>query len=271
MKINKPIRYTLYLAAVYLFIHIAAYALQEKFFFLEEKLHADHQFNFTNSNISDFEELFLPMENGDQVNGLYFKTKNTAKGDILYFHGNAGSLDRWGDYAHRFTAKGYNILMIDYRGYGKSDGKPSEANFYEDGQKAYDWIRQKSSAQNLIIYGRSIGCGVATHIASKNPAKLLIMETPFNSMHDVVQTRYPFLILKIPLRHRFPNDENLHKIDYPVHIFHGTKDKVVPYNCTLKLKKHFKSGDQFYTIKNAGHNDLINFPEFNKTLDMILE
>jgi len=271
LKINKPFRYILYLVAAYLLIHIVMYALQEKFFFLEEKLHVDHHFNFTQSNTFDFEELFLKMENGDQINGLYFKTKDTVKGDILYFHGNAGNLDRWGTFAHRFTSKGYNILMIDYRGYGKSEGNASEANFYEDGQKAYDWILQKTEAQNLIIYGRSIGCGVATHIAANNPAKLLIMETPFNNMQDVAQTRYPFLILKLPLRHLFPNDQNLPKIKCPIHIFHGNKDKVVPYNCTLKLKDHLKPGDQFYTIKNAGHNDLINFPEFNKTLATILE
>lgn len=263
---RKTLRYLLYLLGLYILIHVAMYGLQEQFFFLEEKLHADHTFNFKN-----FEELNLEMQNGDKVNGLYFKTQDAVKGTILYFHGNAGNLDRWGGFADRFTTQGYNILMIDYRGYGKSEGEPSETNFYEDGQKAYDWILEKTSADNLVIYGRSIGCGVATKVAADNSAKLLVMETPFNNLQDVAQTKYPFLFLKYPLRHLFPNDKHLPKVNCPIHIFHGTADGVVPYECASKLKDHLKPGDQFYTIENGGHNDLINFPQFKATLNKILE
>jgi len=244
------------------------YSFQEKLLFLEKKLHADHIFNF---QATAFEELFFDTKNGERINAIYFKTNETPKGEILYFHGNAGNLDRWGTYADRFTKQGYNILMLDYRGYGKSEGKPSEANFYEDGQLAYDWIRQKAKASDLIIYGRSIGTGVACQIAANNPAKLLILETPFNNMNDVARTRFPYLFLPFPLRHQFPNDEHIKKVAYPVLIFHGTKDKVVPYECAAKLKLELKETDHFYTIENGGHNNLNQFEIFNKTIATILQ
>lgn len=266
MNLRKPIRYLLLLFTAYLLVHVLVYALQEKFFFLEKALHAEHKFNFP----FEFEEHFIASENGNRIDALYFKTQDSVKGTILYFHGNAGNLDRWGIYAPRFTKQGYHILMIDYQGYGKSEGHPSENAFYQDGQAAYDWIRQKTSAEQLIIYGRSIGSGVATHIAANNSAKTLILETPFNNMKDVVHTRFPFLYLKFPFRHQFPNDENLPKVDYPVHIFHGTKDRVVPYSCALKLKKQLQAKDHFYTIENGGHGDLIDYPPFNTTLSEIL-
>ncbi len=267
MKRNKILKIIFILLSIYIGLHFILYGLQEKLLFLEEKLHADYDFKFQ----QEFEEHFFDMENGERINAILFKTRDSLKGTILYFHGNAGSLKRWGRIAPTFTQRGYNILMIDYRGYGKSEGKPGEKAFYEDGQKAYDWIRQKVSSDNIILYGRSIGSGVACHIAVNNPAKMLILETPFNNIQDVVHTKYPFLYLGIPLRHQFPNDENLKKVDYPVHIFHGTKDRVVPYPCAAKLKHSLKATDQFYTIENGGHNNLSSdFPEFNQILDRIL-
>lgn len=218
-----------------------------------------------------FEAFFLEHANGEKISAIYFETRETRKGDILYFHGNADNLDRWGDYAAALTSQGYNVLMIDYRGYGKSDGTPSEGHFYEDGQKAYDWIRQKSSAEDLIIYGRSIGTGVASHIAANNPAKLLILETPFNNMKDVAETRFPFLYLPFPFRHQFPSDEKLKYVKYPIHIFHGTKDEVVPYECAEKLKLVLKETDHFYTIENGGHKNLSIFESFNESLKTVLQ
>lgn len=267
LKKNKILKLILSLLAFCLGIHLLVYALQEKFIFLEKKLHADHKFYFDQV----FEEHFFQLENGEKINALFFRTQDSLKGTILYFHGNAGNLDRWGQQAVAFTKRGYDVLMIDYRGYGKSDGVPSEINFYEDGQKAYDWLIPKSPPQSLIIYGRSIGSGVACHIAANNPARMLILETPFNNIKNVVEVRFPFLYLPRPFRHQFPNDKNIQQVNYPIHIFHGTKDKVVPYKNALQLKPHLKDDDYFYTIEDGRHSNLSQFDRFNQTLDKVLQ
>ena len=104
----------------------------------------------------------------------------------------------------------------------------------------------------------------------RHPAKQLILETPFNNMQDVVRRRYPFLYLNHPLRIQFPNDQNLKKVDYPICIFHGTNDRIIPFECAEKLKDSLKPSDQFYAIEGGSHGNLNNFPEVETALDDIL-
>ena len=266
MKLQKVIRFTAIVLIAYLGLHFFVYAFQEKFFFLETSLYEDYTFNFN----QDFEEHFLSLENGDDINALYFKTTDSVKGNLLYFHGNSRNLQRWGRVAPEFTKRGYNVLMIDFRGYGKSDGEPSESNLNEDGQIAYDWLKNNYPDLSITIYGRSLGTGVATHVAANNPAKQLILETPFNNLQDVVRARYPFLFLIKPFRVLFPNDQNLRKVNYPVFIFHGTNDRIIPFECAEKLKASIKPNDRFYTIEGGRHGNLGAFSQVKSALDEIL-
>jgi len=141
-------------------------------------LAAEHLFQFD----QPFEEYFIKTPDGETLNALLFKSPNTPKGFILYFHGNAGNLQRWGNYAIDFTELDYDILMVEYRGYGKSTGTPSEVDFYADAQVVLDWAKANIPFSRLIIYGRSLGSGVATQLAIKNSPDLLILETPFNEL-----------------------------------------------------------------------------------------
>jgi pimeloyl-ACP methyl ester carboxylesterase len=266
LKLKKVLRYISVLLVAYIGIHFFLYAFQEKFFFLESSLYDDYKFNFT----QDFEEHFFNLENGDRINALYFKTTDSIKGNMLYFHGNSRNLQRWGRVAPAYTKRGYNVLMIDFRGFGKSDGEPTEANLKEDGQLAYDWLKNNYPELPITIYGRSLGSGVAAHIAANNPAQQLILETPFNNLQDVVRTRYPFLFLNHPFRVIFPNDQNLQKVNYPVFIFHGTNDRIIPFECAEKLKDSLKSSDRFYTIEGGRHGNLGIFTQVKTALDEIL-
>lgn len=267
MKFKKVVKYFSFILLAYIGLHFIMYALQERFIFLETELHAEHNFNFR----ADFEEHFLEHENGEKINALLFNPADTSKGTILYFHGNSRNLQRWGHMANSFLVRGYQVLMIDYRGYGKSDGEPSEANLKADGQLAYDWIKNNFPDQAIIIYGRSLGTGVASYVAGHNPAQKLILETPFNNMTDVAKSRYPFLFLPYPLRVQFPSDEYLQKVDYPIYIFHGTADRVIPFTAAEKLKDILKPEDKFYTVENGRHNNLNNFPEVKNAFDSILQ
>ena len=163
------------------------------------------------------------------------KRKN-PKGVMLYFHGNAGDLSRWGTIAEYFVAKHYDVLVMDYRTYGKSTGKLSEQTFYDDAQFCYDYLLKSYSENEITIYGRSLGTGISTFLASKNKPKQLILETPYYSILDVAKQRFPIFPVSSLLKYKFPSHEFIKKVNCPITIFHGTEDAVVPYTSAEKLK-----------------------------------
>ena len=239
--------------------------LQRSFIFHPIKLDKDYQFAFDFS----FEELNFDIPEG-KLNAIYSKTNSQSKGVVLYFHGNADNLDRWGHVSKDFLERSYDVIMMDYRGFGKSDGKSTEKNMYEDARKIYDFALKHYDPENILIYGRSIGSGVASALASEVKAQQLILETPFYSLPDVVREKYPFVLLVFKLDFDFPNYKHIEGLDIPVHIFHGTKDNVVPYSSAEKLREHLKNHDSFLTIPGGKHKDLPSFSLYQTRLSEIL-
>lgn len=268
MKVQKLQRTISYLFLFYLLLHGLIYVFQKKIVFQEKRLPQDHIFQFP----GEFEELFLNVDNADQINALYFKTPMSRKGVILYLHGNTANLERWGTYAPDFTQRAYDVLMIDYRGYGKSDGKPSEKHLYADAKAAYQWLSARFPPEEIVLHGRSLGTGVATHLATQVPARRLLLETPYNNIRAVVQARAVVFWLAFPFQQAFSSDQRISKITCPIDIIHGTKDKIVPYRCAQKLVPLLHpTKDRFHTIKGAGHKNLDSFPEYFQLLDEILQ
>jgi uncharacterized protein len=243
------------------------YLFPEKFIFQPKMLTADHVFQFD----QPFGEYFIKTQDGETLNALLFKSPTASKGFILYFHGNAGNLQRWGTYASDFTELGYDILMVDYRGYGKSSGKPSEVDFYADAQVVLDWAKANIPFSRLVIYGRSLGSGVATQLAVKNTPDLLILETPFNELRGAINTPLQPLLFLFPARYHFPNDKNIPLIKCKKVIFHGTLDWVVPLSSALKLKPLLRSEDRFFVIEGGGHRNLNKFKVFQEGLAEVLK
>lgn len=226
--------------------------------------------SFTYSFDFEFQEIDFPIEDGI-VNAIHaFTADINKKGAILYFHGNADNLDRWGKVSKDFTDRGYDVLMMDYRGFGKSDGKATEENMYEDAEMLFDFLSSKYNSKDIIIYGRSIGSGVATKLASTHKVKALFLETPFHSIEDVVKQKYPFILLLFKLQFDFPNYSNIDALETPIHIFHGTNDKVVPYKSAEKLKSFLKDSDTFLTIEGAGHKNIGSFDAYQDELSKLL-
>lgn len=242
------------------------YLFPEKFIFQPKMLAAEHLFQFD----QPFEEYFIKTPDGETLNALLFKSPNTPKGFILYFHGNAGNLQRWGNYAIDFTELDYDILMVEYRGYGKSTGTPSEVDFYADAQVVLDWAKANIPFSRLIIYGRSLGSGVATQLAIKNSPDLLILETPFNELKGAINTPLQPLLSLFPARYHFPNDKNIPLLKCKKVIFHGTLDWVVPLSSALKLKPLLSQEDRFFIIEGGGHRNLNKFKEFREGLAEVL-
>ena len=242
------------------------FVFQEKLLFLSTELDQGYQYQFN----SNFEELFLAAQDGAKLNAVHFKAK-TPKGVILYFHGNAGDLSRWGAMAKSFVEKEYDVLIMDYRTYGKSTGKLSEAVFYTDAQLFYDYLKQDYNEQDITVYGRSLGTAMAAFLAFKNNPQQLILETPYYSMSDVAAYRFPFFPVKKLLKYKFPCYQYVSKVKCPITIFHGTDDEVVPLMSAKKLFHDApKSQTEFIVIKGGTHNNLKAFEDYQSKVDCIL-
>lgn len=265
-RLKRRLKRTAYvLLALYLMIGTALYFFQEKLIFLPTTLEQDYEFKFN----YPFEELFFKTEENTSINALHFKAEH-PKGVILYFHGNAGDLSRWGKVTEYFVEKSYDVLVMDYRTYGKSTGKLSEAAFYKDAQFCYDYLLKHYNEPQITLYGRSLGTGIASYLASKNNPKQLILETPYYSIADVAISRFPIFPVKRLLKYKFPSFQYLLKTNCSIAILHGTEDNVVPYSSGKKLDELGLKNINFITVEGGSHNNLIDFDAYHKTIKGLL-
>lgn len=263
---NKLIKAFKIVAFLYFLIGIVLYMFQEKLLFLPTVLAEDYKY----TSVYNFEEITLEPEDNVTLNAIHYKVEK-PKGVMLYFHGNAGDLSRWSKVSEFFVAKNYDVLIMDYRTYGKSKGKLSEQAFYNDAQLFYNYLLKQYEASKITIYGRSLGTGIATYVASKNKAKQLILETPYSSITAVAKHRFPVFPIKWLLKYKFPSEDFIKKVTCPITIFHGAEDKVVPYQFGVKLAEQAKKDQvNFITIDNGSHNNLVTFDAYLEGIDKIL-
>ncbi len=252
---------------IYIIIMMGVVIFQQKIIFRPEKLDAAYNFSFD----QPFKELEFKREDGALLNALYF-TVADPKGAILYFHGNKGSLKRWGAIASAFTQYGYNVMVMDYRGYGKSTGTVSEQNLQNDARFFYKELQQQFYEDQIIVYGRSLGTHFATLVASENKPRRLILESPFTSMVDVAQGRFPFLPVKYFLKFPFNSSQRIEKLSCSLTIFHGTNDKVVPHQLGQRLFEQAACTDKtFVTVPGGSHNNLASFKEYGAEIERVLK
>lgn len=239
--------------------------LQDWFIFRPERLPADHAYSFCHP----FEEIFLETPHQGRINALWFR-KPESRGVVLYFHGNADSLRRWGHLYYVFFQRGYDFFVIDYRGFGKSSGSRTEANLYADAQAAYAFVRQHYAAENIVLYGRSLGSAFASRLAARQPVGRLVLETPFSTMGDLYHAYFPFLPRLFRFKYLLSNMDHLREVSCPVMVFHGTRDLVVPYKVAARIREALKPGDVFVTIDGGSHNNLLYFDLYNEELNRFL-
>lgn len=242
---------------------------QESLIFYPEILSPGYPFAFS----EPFEEVTVPVV-AATLNALLFKAQN-SRGVVLYLHGNAGSLRTWGAVAGDFTSRGYDILIPDYRGFGKSTGKiTSEKQLLDDGLAVYRLLTKTWPENRIIVYGRSIGTGVATFIARSEKPKMLILESPFLNLIDLASYHYSFLprpILSMALRYPLRNDRWISDIACPVFLFHGTKDNIIPFDHSVQLERLISAPHRLIRVEGGDHNDLSDFGVFARELDQILQ
>jgi pimeloyl-ACP methyl ester carboxylesterase len=245
---------------------IIVYAVQEKLIFKPEKLPADFEFRYN----TPFTELFFNPAPNVKISGLHFHCKDPY-GLVLYLHGNTRSIKGWGKYAFDFARYKYDVVLVDYRGFGKSTGKRSEKDMISDVQFVYDELKAKYAEQHLIVYGRSIGSGFAAKLASENSPRYLILDAPYYSFLKVAERFTPFLPHRWLLRYHLRTDKWMRKVNCHTYIIHGTKDWLIPYKQSVALQKIDPDKITLITIKGGGHNNLPKFPEYHNFLRDILQ
>ena len=241
------------------------YFIQEKILFHPVKIDENYEFKFKET----FVEKFYKTPNNGLINSLRFTVQN-PNGIVLYLHGNAGSLKDWALVYPQFTSRGYDVEIIDYRSYGKSKGKLSEENLYNDVQYIYSEILKDFPENNIIIHGRSIGTGMASKLCSENNPKSLILESPYYNIYDIAKKVLPIFPIKNMLKYKFESNVFLQKVKGPITILHGKKDQVIPFGSGLKLFNSVKEKTIFIEFEEGTHSNLASFKEYHKTLDEVL-
>ena len=248
------------------FVLILTSCRQEKMLFYPDKLPDNYRFTFE----SKFQEYNFKVDDNTHLNGLLFQS-NSSKGLIFYLHGNAGCIDSWGNCADVYTTNNYDFFILDYRGYGKSQGKiSSEKQLYKDIQIVYDSLKTHYNEKDIIIIGYSIGTGLAAHLASTNNPKMLILQAPYFNLPDLAH-KYIKIIPSFLIRYKFKTNEYITKVKCPITIFHGNQDEIIYTESSYKLKELFKQGDRLIILEGQKHNGINDNEQFKEELKTILK
>ena len=212
----------------------------------------------------------------DNINLLgWFHNKDLKKfKTIVYFHGNAGRLDNRIYKLNYFKNMDVNFLIIAWRGFSGNKGKPSEEGLYEDGKSAIEWLKNLGlTEKDIIIYGESLGTGIATEIAQNNKFAGLILETPFTSMTEAAKNFYPYIPVGLLLKDKYKNDKKIKNINIPILIMHGEADQIVPFWMGKTIYEIANQPKYSYFTKYDDHmmefdeNLVLNLEKFIKSLN----
>lgn len=256
----------LYIISGYLLLLVIVYFAQDRFIFKPEKLKQ----NFLYKYDIPFKELFFDVEPGVRINGLHFSVTKPL-GLVLYFHGNTRSIKGWAKYAKDFLRYNYDVVLVDYRGFGKSTGKRSEHDMLSDMQFVYDTLAVQYTEHHIIVYGRSLGSGFAAKIASDNKPRYLILDAPYFSFAKVIERFLPMLPVRFLLRYQLRTDKWIKHVNCHTYIIHGTKDRLIPISNSEKLQALNPKKITLLRIQGGGHNNLPSYPAYHNLLRDILQ
>lgn len=204
------------------------------------------------------EEVWMTTEDGVKVSG-YFLPQPSSPKVLLWFHGNAENIGFGLEQMEILAKLGINILEVDYRGYGKSEGSPDEAGIYRDADAAYEYLVKTRHFQprNVIIYGHSLGGAVAVDLASRRECGGLILQSSFTSAREMARRVLPIPLLGYFLKSRFDSLTKIENARVPVLIAHGTRDETVPFSMGQRLYRAAPEPKSFIPVEGAGHNDVL--------------
>jgi len=239
------------LAAVYLVIVGALYAAQRSFLYLPDKSRPDA----AASGVAGLREVTLRTEDGVPLLAWYLPRSGAPT--IVYFHGNAGSIADRRDRLARLSREGFGALLPEYRGYGGNSGKPTEPGLLADARAALDFIAAEGiPAERLVLWGESLGSGVAVAMATERPVGAVVLEAPYTSLAAAAQHHYPFVPAALLLKDRFDSLARVGRVRAPILVAHGELDTVVPVRLGRALYAAAPEPKEGWFPAAAGHNDL---------------
>ncbi|RKX71533.1 alpha/beta hydrolase [candidate division WOR-3 bacterium] len=258
--------FLLAIAVIYLAIGVYLYFTQERLVYFPN--FPTRAITRTPEDIGvQYEDVWITTEDGIRLHG-WFIPGQSDRPVLLFCHGNAGNISHRLDAIRIFHELGVSVLIFDYRGYGQSGGSPSELGTYQDGEAVWEYLRRRGfSADQIIIYGRSLGGGIATELARRRNPAALILEATFTSIPDLGQKLYPYLPIRLFARIRYDNLKKLKGINVPVLIIHSQDDELVPIEHGKKLYAAAPEPKQFVVLR-GGHDDcfLVSEDEYRRAL-----
>jgi fermentation-respiration switch protein FrsA (DUF1100 family) len=222
------------------------------------------------AGVPDMDEVRLATADGLELLSWYKPAAKEGGATIVYFQGNGGNIELRGSKARTLIDAGLGVLLVGYRGYGDNPGRPAEAGLYADGRAALDYLAGRGVAPaSIVLYGESLGSGVAVQMATERRPGALILEAPFTSAADVGASAYPFLPVRLLIKDRFDNLAKIGTIEAPLLVLHGEADRVIParHGNTLLAAANEPKEDLF--IPGADHVDLFAYGAAPVVLDFI--
>jgi len=203
----------------------------------------------------DFKSISFETADGVKLFG-WFIPSESARGVILFCHGNAGNISHRLDSIQIFHRLGLDVFIFDYRGYGQSEGKPTEHGTYKDAEAAWRYLTEEREVNpnEIIIFGRSLGGTVASWLAQSHTPRALILESTFTSLLDIAATLYPYLPVRLLLHFEYNTAEYLGRVNCPVLIIHSRDDEIMPFSHGWRLFEMAKEPKKFLEISGT-HNE----------------
>jgi len=246
----------------YVVVVASLYARQETLIFPAIPLPADHRYAFDVPH----EEFRIPVD-GATLDAVLFRQPD-PRGLVFFLHGNRGNLGTWTSGLDLYRRTGYDLFIVDYRGYGRSSGRiESEAQLHADVRAAFDAVAPRYTGKPVVIYGRSLGTGLAVRLARDVTPRLLVLVSPYTSLVEAGLRRYPFVpafLMKYPIR----TDAMIGEVKSPVLLLHGTDDRLIPPADSVALRRLVRSPVELVLVDGAGHADIQGDP---RTLDVLAD
>lgn len=269
---NKWIIGTGVIVLIILGLLLLLYLFQDRLIFFPQSMTEEEADRIT-EDYEHAEEVSFEMEDGTQLYGWLVHPESSqqeSEGLLIYYGGNAEELSGQIPYMSQHLPD-WTVLLVNYRGYGRSEGSPAEEVLYRDASAVYDEIHEQLEAPSTVLMGRSIGTAVAIHTAAEREADKVILISPFDSMEEVAGTHYPFLPVSQLLRYPFDSTEKINQIDAPLLAIAGDNDQVIPQERTDTLLAQRKGEYRYEVMENMGHNDVHLAPDFWNSIHEFLE
>jgi fermentation-respiration switch protein FrsA (DUF1100 family) len=225
------------------------------YFYQRSLLYLPSENNYLNDKISfNYKEIFIKTDTNVKLKSWFIEKDLKKFKTILFFHGNAGNLFNRVYKLNELNKLDLNILIISWRGFSGNEGEPTEKNLYHDAEEVVKWLNNRGiDNKNIILYGESLGTGVATELGKKNIFGGIILESPFTSIAKAAKIYYPYLPVNIILKDKYDSIEKIQKINTPVLIMHGKKDNIVPQRMSLDLFEKANQPKFNYFPENDDH------------------